>query len=319
MRFESNQTIGVELEMYVSKNVQVANKPASPVTGKKLSRKQRKRRNGIRIPKHPERTPTKPFRYVQYVGVKGMEKRLKEKCVDLFDVVPDCSLGRIGAEVKFKSGIPLKKVNKYIDAMHNIARDTKIEPYFGIDKKSNYIPPHLRSNKLFKTTAINNTTGLHIHFGLPSDYKVLDIFRLLQYMDKHHDEVCRLAWRKSNHWACRPKEHTLKYLKKTLGDSSERHLHMFSTKNDAVNLSNVDNRYFTIEFRYATAALMTDKDAFYRYLEFLKDAWDKCFTGESTMRLGRYYLKEENDEMEISKGIFFKKYLKTYALNHKRP
>lgn len=279
MKFESTQTIGIELEMYVNNRIKFRNTRGTTTTQ-------------------------------DLIGYNGLTKWLTHKEIRGFHVVPDGSLGNSGAEMKFDQGVPLCDANERIENMNKIATDPQLKAHFGFAKKGCLIPKDVRNELRTYNVEQQNSTGLHIHFGVPKTFNCLDVLRLLMYMDKNHKSVCKLAWRKSDKWARRPQRIIKSFLNRCLdkefgagslsGSIYQLRPYFGWSKYEAVNLGNLTCKYHTIEFRYADASLMTDLDAFYKYLAFLKDAFDKCFTGETELIVkGKKLVITDDKHLEV--------------------
>lgn len=223
----------------------------------------------------------------EFVNNKGMEG---------LHVCGDGSLGYSGAEIKFAQGTPLNKAKAQIESMYKLATDTTtLNTKFRTVGSNRYLPSDA---KVPRYEGYGGTTGLHIHFNAGEGYNPMDVLRLAKKLASKPADVSSLAWRSSRAWGCSARTHTIqigRQLRNIVGTSPEdlesiplynsrKSIRMNTNKYIGMNICNLLRDRKTIEFRFGDAALMTDPSAFEKYLTYLKEAWDECFTGEDTMQ-----------------------------------
>lgn len=230
-------------------------------------------------------------------GVEGVRNWIHQNNIAGLSVCSDGSLhGGNGAEVKFDQGVPINEARERIEAMYRIATEgSTLRTWFARDESTTY------TGEVSNMRLSGGETGLHIHFGLPPNWKAVDIFRLVRNINTRIDDVLWKSWRINNHWANVPTNH-----KDTITQGLERALRasdmedvsatrfgLLTHKYNGVNLGNLRNSYLnTIEFRFAHASLMTEPDAFESYLETLTEIWDSSFNDQIWCNWGNYKLKE---------------------------
>ena len=234
-------------------------------------------------------------------GVDGMKKYLDDNKISGFTYGRDGSLGFNGVEVRFDKGVPLNELKGRIEELYKIANDTdgSLGTGFGTLHDNPHLPESVKASK-GNILRYNNwgTTGLHIHFEIPTDYHLFDILRLQHKLSLDKKKIDSLAWRTSRQWS----PHTTgkcATLTKNI-KSNTRLLHLSRQKYSGMNIANLGSKKMnTIEFRYGDALLMTDPVAFEAYITYLKTTMDNCFTGENVFKVGRSAFLSIDEPVEV--------------------
>lgn len=128
------------------------------------------------------------------LSIRDTNTRIAEMGISGFEVVSDASLydhydenddNRYGAEIRLSSPIHISTAYQKLYDLYRIATDSEIDARFNDDD------------------SIRGTTGLHVHFGLSSQYKhnILDMLRLLKNVRNNESKIEELGARKCNRWA----------------------------------------------------------------------------------------------------------------------
>lgn len=201
-----------------------------------------------------------------------------------------------GVEVKFSRPTMLKSSIKKINDMCKMVSD--LDASF-METEGKYIGDPKFADKIVQNDGnYNGSTGLHVHFEVPTEFMATDFIRLINFHAQNYETICKLAWRKDNtRWAPSAQAH-INSLSYNLIESNYVHIDSLG-KYAGLNLSNLRNfnRKRTVEFRYGHASLALDKNAFIKYVEYLKDSWDKCFTGEPTAKLGDLFIEDVTNNL----------------------
>lgn len=263
----SRQRCGIELEMYV------------PIEGRSSGRN---------------------LASIDYANEFMAEKKIKG-----FTALRDWSLRNSndtqGVELKFSRPNMLKSTKKKIEQLCDIAEGMKGT---FMETEGTYIGKSDTFDKVTRNDGgYNGSTGIHVHLEIPNAFSALDFIRLIEFHYKNYDEICKMAWRRdSNRWAPRASDH-LNHVMRIIrhGNGGYRpedgeHINCMN-KYQGLNLNNVRNTRSknTVEFRYGHGALALNKEAFIDYVEYLKDSWDKSFTGETEMEFMGYTLKDVSE------------------------
>lgn len=238
-------------------------------------------------------------------SIASAKEFMAEKKIKGFTALHDYSLRNSqetqGVELKFSRPNMLKSAKKKIEQLCDIADGMKAT---FMETEGTYIGKRNTFNKVTRNDGgYNGSTGIHVHLEIPEKFSALDFIRLIDFHYKNYDEICKMAWRKdSNRWAPRASDH-LDHVMRIIREGNRgyrpeegEHINSLS-KYQGLNLNNIRNTRSkkTVEFRYGAGALALNKDAFIDYVEYLKDSWDKCFTGETEMEFYGYTLKDVSD------------------------
>ena len=128
------------------------------------------------------------------LSIRNTNARIAQMGISGFEVVSDASLydhhdenddERYGAEIRLSSPIHISTIYQKLHDLYRIVTDSQIDARFNDDD------------------SIRGTTGLHVHFGLSSQYKhnILDMFRLLKNVRDNEHRIEELAARDCNRWA----------------------------------------------------------------------------------------------------------------------
>lgn len=122
-------------------------------------------------------------------------------------------------------------------------------------------------------------TGLHIHFGLPEEYSIMNIFKLVQEVSKNQDRIYDLGARNGSPWARPASLH--------FENVQSGYNYFYSDRYVGLNLTNVgyDSKN-TIEFRYAHASVGFNKADFMRYFNFLREIWERTMYAKAPKVIG---------------------------------
>lgn len=242
-------------------------------------------------------------------GTSAVRDYISSHNMSGLEVCHDGSLGCGGAEIKFANGTPLDEAKKLVKSMHKIATDTTtLDTKFRTPRGASSRIPSNAKVPMREDYRHGGTTGLHIHFNAGEGYNPLDVLRLTKKLASRPSEVNNLAWRVSRAWGCSARTHTTgiaRVLNQIVSMDTDslsvlpmhrKRLNFNHNKYVGMNICNLSRDRKTIEFRYGDAALMTDPSAFEKYITYLKNAWDECFTGEDTMQWNRTcFLKWNGD------------------------
>lgn len=206
--------------------------------------------------------------------------------------LPDNDAYLSGAEIRFNKGIPRCEMHSELLNLQQIATAPELHPHFGSEYETEDDPTEYKyTGPCTNILSDVGDTGLHVHFDVPTNYNVLDLLRLAININARMDDINRLAWREMSDWAQSPADWLTEFIS-DLRIDYESHTDIIGGKGEGVNMYKIYNPdCHTIEFRFAHASLITDLDAFDKYLQLLISIWDESFTGESTLEYEGFKLE----------------------------